>query len=96
MDSNGRDIVVIDERDVLLSIFHYRPGYVVQQQISMRAAVKMRNQPEQPLWLLMSQGHWSAALLQEGGDKSDESSGSPSLSDLDSGSPPPDDSDDSD
>ena len=55
-----REIVVIDERIDVLAIHHYMPGYHVQQQIAMRRALEIRKGQKQPLWILMSQGHWSA------------------------------------
>ena len=55
-----REIVVIDERIDVLAIHHYMPGYHVQQQIAMRRTLEIRKGQKQPLWILMSQGHWSA------------------------------------
>ena len=37
-----REIVVVDERGSLLSIMHYKPGYTIQKQISMRYAQEIR------------------------------------------------------
>ena len=57
-------IIVIDAREDALTIMEYVPGYAVARQISMREAREWRESKErqQPVWLLMSPGHWSALL----------------------------------
>ena len=58
------DIIVIDERERLLSIFEYKPGYSVQRQLSMRKTRERRTSAsQQPLWVLMSPNHWSALRM---------------------------------
>ena len=59
----GRTIVTIDERKPLIGIHEYKPGYDVAVQLSMREAKVLRDQGDmQPVWLLMSDAHWSALL----------------------------------
>lgn len=46
----------------MLSIHLYSLGYKAQVQISTRRAKELRGARTQPLWLLMSPGHFSALL----------------------------------
>lgn len=62
-NSYQRNIVVIDARETLLSIFLYKPGYANQKHIRMCAAIKIRQGADQPIWLLMTLGHFSALQL---------------------------------
>jgi hypothetical protein len=77
-----RTIIVIDERERLLSLTEYAPGYGVAKQISLTKAKDLSNTVDQlmseglgllsanmfqPLWLLMSSGHWSALSTLEKG-----------------------------
>ena len=64
-----RDVIVVDVRDALLGIHHYRPGYSVQRQISMRTARSIRSSGAAPLWILMEPGHWSALALQASSER---------------------------
>ena len=42
-------------------IIHYKPGFSAPyQQISMTAAGAIRKHAQQPIWLHMDIGHWSA------------------------------------
>ena len=56
-----REIVVLDERgDKYLMIMHYNVGYEVAKQISMHKAHELRALPRQPIWLLLSPGHFNS------------------------------------
>jgi len=62
-----RTIIVLDERKPAPLLIKYSPGYAVQKQISTREAKEIRAQDEQPVWLLMSPGHWSALIPRDMG-----------------------------
>ena len=57
-----RTIITIDEREDLLVLSEYMPGYAAAQWISMQDAKERRTRAQQPVWLLMSPSHWSALL----------------------------------
>ena len=63
----GRTIIVLDEQKPAPFLMKYSPGYAVQKQIPTRTAKEIRAQDEQPVWLLMSPGHWSALIPQDMG-----------------------------
>ena len=59
----NRAAIVLDERGAHVAIIHYKLGFVTQKQISMRAALQIRNDPlQKPMWLNLTQGHWEALL----------------------------------
>ena len=57
-----QEIIVVDVREKQLAIVCYEPGYGTQEQISMRSACKKREEQVKCLWLLLTQGHFSALL----------------------------------
>ena len=60
-----RTIITIDVREAAVVLSEYVPGYTVAHQVSMREANERRQSEQQPLWLLLEPGHWSALLVTE-------------------------------
>jgi hypothetical protein len=57
-----RSIVVVDVREPAVVLSQYQPGGDAQHQLSMHEAIEMRNNREQPIWVLLEHNHFSALL----------------------------------
>ena len=58
----NKTIVIVDVRMPSLVLDMYMPGYEVSKWISMREAVRLRNNTPEPIWVLLEPGHFSALL----------------------------------